>query len=403
MITLRRTVQFGFLTLTLVGVFLFRGNAERWCPFGAVEAVYTYAQEGNMLCSLGVSNFYLFAGVAVSVLLLRRAFCGYACPIGTISEWLGIIAGRLGLRALRVPSWLDRPLSLLKYLVLAVVVGTTWQAGELLLRGYGPCYALLGRHGADITWWAYLVSGVVAVTSLVVALPLCRWFCPLAAVLNPLSRFGLARVRRDGQICRGCGQCAQACPMGIPVAEVTQVTMSRCLSCLSCVTACPPKAAGALTWGPPSWWGGRWPKEVLVLLLLLCLGTAVAAVFLAPFPSFVKSHGTPRERSAVVRLKLQELTCRGRANLLVFFLERDDQFRIPGPIPRTPGYFKLEAWPGPDWAEVHIHFDPGKATEERIKQAITEPYYDRGGDRWWTSPFVIEGYSPLGLDDEEFP
>ena len=97
MITTRRIVQFGFLALTLVGVFYFGANCERWCPFGGVEAMYTYFAEGDMLCSLGVSNFFILGGVLASAVLVRRAFCGYMCPIGTISAWLYALAGRLGI------------------------------------------------------------------------------------------------------------------------------------------------------------------------------------------------------------------------------------------------------------------------------------------------------------------
>ncbi len=90
----RRCVQFGFLLLVLVGVYVVGGNCERWCPFGGVEALYTYVHEGNMLCSLGTANFFMLGGVLLMTLLMRRAFCGYACPIGTISEWLrGWLAG----------------------------------------------------------------------------------------------------------------------------------------------------------------------------------------------------------------------------------------------------------------------------------------------------------------------
>ncbi len=71
--TTRWIVQFGFLALVLTAVFVFRANCEVWCPFGGVEALYTYAAEGNMPCSLGVSNFYILGGVLVMTLLLRRA------------------------------------------------------------------------------------------------------------------------------------------------------------------------------------------------------------------------------------------------------------------------------------------------------------------------------------------
>lgn len=385
----RRIVQFAFLALVLGGVFVWGANAERWCPFGGVEAAYAYLGEGNMLCSLGVSNFYILGGVLLATLLLRRAFCGYVCPIGTLSEWLAAAGRRLKLPALRVEGRLDRALGLLKYAVLALILALTWRAGELIFRGFDPCYALIGRHGADVTPWTYVAAGAVVVASLAVMLPFCRWLCPLAAVLNPISRFGLARVKRDAASCPGCGRCAEACPMAIPVDRLAQVTAARCLSCLNCVEACPQGSSGALCWGPPERLGRRWPQAVLVAVLLACIGGAVAASYAVPLASFVKTNGVaPPARTAVLDLRIENLSCRGRANYLFWFLERDDEYRLPG-------HLRLEAWPGPGMADARITYDPAQTGEEAIRRAITEPYFDGQGDFWRHSPFAIEGYDLL--------
>jgi len=386
----RRIVQLGFLALVLVGVFGLRANCERWCPFGGVEAIYTYATEGNMLCSLGTSNFFILGGVLASALLLRRAFCGYVCPIGAISELTYGLGRRLRLPAVGVPSRLDRLLGPLKYVVLAVVLAATWRAGELVFRGYDPCYALISRHGADITFWAYVVAGAVLAASLVITVPFCRWLCPLAAVLNPFSRIALTRVARDPANCSDCGVCAEQCPMAIPVDRLAEVTAARCTSCLSCVDACP-KSRGAsptLRWGPPRRWGRAWSQAALVAILLVCTTGAAAASYLFPMPSFVKSRGAVPARVATMELEVESLSCRGRANLFFYFLERDDLFELPG-------YLKVEAWPGPGLADVRITFDPARNDEQAIRQAVTEPYYDVGADFWRTSPFRIEGYDPL--------
>ena len=93
-------------------------------------------------------------------------------------------ARSLGVPEQRIPAALDRVLSLLKYVVLGVILLATWRTGELVFRGYDPCYALISRHGTDITVWAYVVTGMIAVASLVVAMPFCRWFCPFATVQN---------------------------------------------------------------------------------------------------------------------------------------------------------------------------------------------------------------------------
>jgi len=391
----RRILQFGFLALVLGGVFAGGANCERWCPFGGVEAVYTYASEGNMLCSLGTSNFFILGGVLAMTLLLRRAFCGYMCPVGTISEWLHGLGRRLGLPDVRVANRLDRVLAVLKYAVLAVILVATWRAGELIFRSFDPCYALISRHGADITFWAYVVSGAIVAASLVTIVPFCRWFCPFAAVLNPLSRFGLTRIQRDPEACRECGLCAKNCPAAIPVDRLGQVTAARCVSCMNCIDSCPHNEtqSKALAWGPPKRFGSRWPQAALVAVMLLCTTGAVAASYMFPLPSFVKSHGSRPERVSTVRLTIEDLTCRGRANLFFYFLQRDDLYAVPG-------YFKVEAWPGPGQAQVDVTFDPALTDENAIKQAITEPYYDAAADFWRASPFGIEGYDPLAFDGD---
>lgn len=391
--TTRRVVQFGFLALTLAGVFVFRGNAERWCPLGGVESLYTYATEGNLTCSLAISNFYILAGVLVMTLLLRRGFCSYMCPIGTISEWLQRGAARLGVRPISVPYRLDRRLSVLKYLVLTIILYFTYRASELVFRGFDPCYALISRHGEDITAWAYVVAGAVAIGSLLVIVPFCRWLCPLAAVLNPFSHFGLTRIKRHQDACLDCGHCASVCPMAIPVDRVGQVTAARCLSCMSCVDGCPARADGAMAWGPPGWMGHRWSNAVLVAILLSCTTAAVAASHLFPLPSFVKTRGQAPEVTATTELDIIGLTCRGKATLLTYFLERDDAFQLAG-------YIGLEAWPGPGAARTRITYAPSLCDEAAIKRAVTEPYYDALGALWRRSPFEIRGYDPLGSDED---
>jgi hypothetical protein len=120
---------------------------------------------------------------------------------------------------------------------------------------------------------------------------------------------------------------------------------------------------------------------------------AVATSYLVPVPSFVKRRGELPPQTATVALQIENLTCRGRANLFAYFLERDDLFAIPG-------YLHVAAWPGPGWAEVHITFDPTKTDQSAIERAITEPYFEADENFWRPSPFQIEGYDPLELDNE---
>jgi ferredoxin len=207
--------------------------------------------------------------------------------------------------------------------------------------------------------------------------------------LNPFSRIGFFRVRRDSHKCIDCGKCAKACPTAIPVNGLMQVTAARCLSCMQCIDQCPTKAEGALFWGPPRVFGHAWSRGVLVVLLLLCVSAVVAANYMYPLPSYIKTHGTEPATTASVLLTLEDLSCRGRANLLFYFLERDDLYEVPG-------YFRLDAWPGLHDVEIRVWYDPLQANEQLIKEAITEPYFEPEYG-WRESPFTIKGYDVLGL------
>ena len=133
----RRVVQLAFAALNVwIGIEFFRwvrhyetagaapfvprpAGVEGWLPIAALMnlkyALLTW--EAPPLHAAGM--FLLVAFLAMSW-LLRKAFCSWLCPIGTLSEllWEGGQAA-LG-RSLRAPRWLDIPLRSLKYILLGL-------------------------------------------------------------------------------------------------------------------------------------------------------------------------------------------------------------------------------------------------------------------------------------------
>ena len=111
-------------------------------------------------------------------------------------------------------------------------------------------------------------------------------------------------------------------------------------------------------------------------------------------PSFSKTRGEEAQFTMTVELKINGLNCRGNANLLMYFLDRDDEFELRG-------YLNLKAWPGPGAARAQITYDPSVCDESAVKRAITEPYYDALATLWRFSPFEIIGYDPLESDKDD--
>ena len=166
----------------------------------------------------------------------------------------------------------------LKYPLLAIILYFTYTEKELIFRAFDPCYALCSRHGEDITNWAYLVLAGVILGALLVKQPFCRYFCPLAAVLNFPSRIGLVRMVRNPEICIDCGRCDRVCDQGIPVSQVMDVNHARCTGCLACRCACP--KPGAPRVGPPRT-GAEERGDIMrrPVLSPLVIPLAVAALF----------------------------------------------------------------------------------------------------------------------------
>ena len=218
------------------------------CPFGGMESLYAFLSSGTWLRRVAPSALILLVIVAVVTLLLGRVFCGWICPLGTIGEWTAKISRRMGIRPRELPEPLDRPLRFLKYAVLAVIIVFTWKLGTLAWRAYDPWVAWMHLSAgieemAEAPWSFAVLFGAVIGASLFIERFWCRYLCPLGALLAPLQKLSLFKVRRSEEHCIHCHLCGKSCPVRLDP-ESTDVTSSaECLACGRCVEACPREKA----------------------------------------------------------------------------------------------------------------------------------------------------------------
>jgi polyferredoxin len=252
---LRTIFQAGVVLAVLVtGVRFAMGwsltSVETYCPFGGLETAYALLARKRFTCAAGELNVALMIALLGLALVARKAFCGWACPLGAVFEW----TGRLSRRVFRRPTWqglwvipakVDAALKVvLRCAVLVAVLAATWATGELLFRGYDPYYILFSAHGHDVKLWSYAILGVLLGLGLLIPLAWCKYLCPLGASLWPLSAAGRLRLVRSESDCTSCGACDRACPQALAVSTVSQVRSGECTLCFECTEACP--SAGAL-------------------------------------------------------------------------------------------------------------------------------------------------------------
>ena len=269
----RRTVQ-----AFLVGLVVYLGwnhqygsgePIDSYCPFGAVESLWTTITTGGQFIPLVYpSNFILMGILVMMTLIAGGIFCGWICPLGTIQDWIYALRKKLIKRPVIIPHTVDRYLRLLKYLVLFLILYKSATLVKMWFAEFDPYKQLL--HFKIESSIAYLVIGLFIVTSLLIERFWCRYLCPLGAIVAPLSKLGLLKVRKsDG--CTSCNLCMKNCGMGLQ--EIGQL---GCNNCMDCITDCPSASkAIEVRFGPRKigYSHKLVPAAGLVVAVVLLIGT----------------------------------------------------------------------------------------------------------------------------------
>ena len=221
---------------------------DGWLPIaGLINLRYFFAT--RLIPEIHPSAMVLFGIFALASLLLKKAFCSWLCPVGTLSEYLWKFGRKVFHRNLNVPRWLDIALRSLKYLLLAFFLYIVFTMPVDGLIGF-----LMSPFGlvADVkmlNFFRYLGTVGLAVIMVLVALSVviqnfwCRYLCPYGALMGIVSAPSPVKIRRDSAVCIDCGKCNKACPSHLPVDQLVQIRSVECTACMECVAVCPAEHA----------------------------------------------------------------------------------------------------------------------------------------------------------------
>ncbi len=229
-------------------------GVEGWLPVASLMHLKVLLFTGEIPRVHPAGLFLLLAFLGMSW-LARKSFCGWLCPVGTVSEYLWRLGRRAFGRNFRLPRKLDIGLRSLKYILLGFFLLAVCSLSVEGIRAFlgGPYgliddvkmlnfFRLLGVTGG-------IVIGVLAIASVFVQNAWCRYLCPYGALMGVTALASPLRIRRDTSLCLDCDKCTKACPSSLPVAQLIHIRSAECTGCLQCVAVCP--AAGALVMAAP--------------------------------------------------------------------------------------------------------------------------------------------------------
>ncbi|MEM1994025.1 MAG: 4Fe-4S binding protein [Nitrososphaerales archaeon] len=239
---------FIFFTAVVVGAVcsFVIGSVEVVEPLGALQILVASGAsvpQSTLLVFVSATAIFIFVTI-----LLGRAWCAWACPIGTITEFTEHVMNKRRFKPLverrpRIPLkaeegriWSKE----VKYFTLSAVI-----ISSAVTRTPSWCsFCPIGTICRGTVAGSFVAGAEMAIVGAVLAANVyekrffCKYICPVAGLLTLISRFNFfmkPRVKREE--CRSCGACAVICPEGLMVCE--EKTFAECTKCFVCYSKCP--------------------------------------------------------------------------------------------------------------------------------------------------------------------
>lgn len=193
--------------------------------------------------ALAFTGLFLTSGVfkIVTILLVLPCglfFCGWACPFGSLQDWVGALGKKVLKKQYRSPQKAHNIAILLRYaLIFAGAVGL-----GVLTQYDARINSLQTLAGNAVSVAALVVVGIFLIASFFIERPFCRYFCPEGAKYGIISLLRFVTIKRNPESCIDCKKCDRSCPMQIQVSLTdTDLRHPQCINCLECVVNCPVK------------------------------------------------------------------------------------------------------------------------------------------------------------------
>lgn len=261
-----RKIRLSLAVVFFIGITLlfldFTGTVHSWLGWMA---------KVQFLPALLALNVGVIIGLVALTLLFGRIYCSVICPLGVMQD----IFAFFGKKAKKNRYTYSKPLNILRYIMLAVVVvafilglgwvvalfapysaygriasnllAPVWAWGNNLLAAWAERHDSYAFYTVDIWLKGGLTLAVAIIT--LVALGILAWrngrtycntVCPVGTILGFLSKYSLFRPIIDTKKCINCKLCERNCKAScINISGGHKFDYSRCVVCFDCIDRCP--------------------------------------------------------------------------------------------------------------------------------------------------------------------
>lgn len=224
-------------------------SVDGFLPIGGLMSLKYFLFTG-IIEPVHPAAFILFVSAIAVSALAKKGFCGWICPVGTLSEYVWKAGRKVMRRNLTIEKHVDMALRSLKYILLVIfffLIVVAMTPSMIVLFIIADYYKVV-----DVRMLKFFteMSGVtLGVLTALVALSFlyknfwCRYLCPYGALLGMFSWLSPFKVRRNDDRCTHCLSCTRNCPALIEVEQKEVVRSPECFGCLTCVSRCPSEGA----------------------------------------------------------------------------------------------------------------------------------------------------------------
>lgn len=183
---------------------LYFGILRKGCPcaVGSIYSVFSLFLTKDSLIDLPVLLYFILPMAAA--LFFGRLYCGGACPLGALQEFLFIRP-----LAFSLPSWLWSLLGSAALFYLGAAAACAWSGAPNIVCLTDPFVPVFHPGWLNGSGW---FSFIVIFISLFLYRPYCRILCPYGVLQSLLARLSSKTPLISPDECVSCGLCEISCP-----------------------------------------------------------------------------------------------------------------------------------------------------------------------------------------------